>query len=233
MTTKNQIITSRRDALKSIPLAASAVAIAASSVRAADVTPSQTAGPFYPDLNNDLTFVTSREHPAKGDIIYVHGVVRDTNGKPVSRALVEFWQTDHQGIYDHAGDERQADKDPNFQSFGRYITDDDGKYFFKTIRPRWYGDEKFMRTPHIHCKVWRRGFHELTSQMYFESEAMNAKDGLYNKLNAAEQKLVTVAFPPSSESDDRTKAALALAVDEKSIAAESKVGHFDITIKAV
>ena len=55
MTTKNQIITSRRDALKSIPLAASAVAIAASSVRAADVTPSQTAGPFYPDLNNDHT----------------------------------------------------------------------------------------------------------------------------------------------------------------------------------
>lgn len=66
MTIKNQINTSRRNALKSIPLAASAVAITASSAQAAAVTPSQTAGPFYPDLNNDLTFVTSREHPAKG-----------------------------------------------------------------------------------------------------------------------------------------------------------------------
>lgn len=59
------------------------------------------------------------------------------------------------------------------------------------------------------------------------------KDNLYNKLNAAEQKLVTVAFSPSLNSDDQTKAALASAVDEKSIAAESKVGQFDITIKAV
>ncbi len=233
MSDSSSSIPSRRQALKRAVLLGGAVGVATPSAPAGPVTPSQTEGPFYPDADNDLTFVRSRDQRAQGDLIYVHGVVRDTEGQPVSRALVEIWQTDHQGIYNHAGDANHERKDPNFQSYGRCVTDEEGRYSFKTIKPKAYGDDRFMRTPHIHFKVWRRGYVDLTTQMYFTGEELNAQDGIYGRLSEDEQKLVTVTLAPIGEIDEPLRVKLTAAFEEKSAAESSRAGAFDITLEAV
>jgi protocatechuate 3,4-dioxygenase beta subunit len=232
--TTNEKRPTRRELLKlSLTAGATAPMLLGAAVHGAVPTPSQTEGPFYPDIDNDLTFVRRRDQRAMGDVLYVHGVVMDADGKPVSRALVEIWQTDHEGIYDHAGDTRHKDKDPNFQSFGRCVTDDQGRYYFKTIRPRWYGDERFLRTPHIHYKVWRRGYHELTTQLYFKGEERNKDDGLYNELTSDEQMLVTVDFHQVDSMSTDLAAAIKQEFDDAQPVADARVGQFDLVLRTV
>lgn len=224
---------SRRHALKATLLLGSAAGITGTALGKSEPTPAQTEGPFYPDLDNDLTFVASRKERAKGEHLYVHGVVRDTEGKPIANALVDIWQTDHQGIYDHAGDPSQKDKDKNFQCYGRFVTGEDGSYHFKSIKPRHYGDETFQRTPHIHYKVARRGYHELTTQLYFAGEKLNAKDTLYNKLSKDDQKLVTVDFQAVDKAPENLRKKLKKAFKEEAFPDGITVGQLDLTMKPV
>ncbi len=226
---------SRRQALKATVLLGASAGLAQQVVgKSEPVTPAQTEGPFYPDLDNDLTFVASREKRAKGEHLYVHGVVQDTEGKPIANALVDIWQTDHQGIYDHAGDPNQNKKDKNFQSFGRFVTGEDGRYCFKTIKPRHYGDENFQRTPHIHYKIARRGYHEVTTQLYFADEAkLNAKDGLYKRLSKDEQQLVTVARGPIEKASPAVQGTLKKVFKEDSWPEAITVCRFDVVMGAV
>ncbi len=223
----------RREALKILSVGAAGSLVAASRAQAEAITPSQTEGPFYPDIDNDLTFVNSREQRAEGETLYVYGIVRDTEGNPVDHSLVEIWQTDHAGIYDHAGDENHEKKDKNFQSFGRCVTNEHGHYIFKTIRPRYYAAGRGFRTPHIHYKVWRRGYHELTTQLYFEGEAKNAEDGLYKELSEAEQKQVTVAFKAPKDLHRKLRERIESDFEDKEPVAGSQIGRFDIVIKTV
>lgn len=224
---------SRRNALKATFLLGTTAGMAGTALGKSEPTPAQTEGPFYPDLDNDLTFVSSRKERAKGDHLYVHGVVRDTEGKPIANALVDIWQTDHQGIYDHAGDPSQKDKDKNFQCYGRFVTGEDGSYHFKSIKPRHYGDEKFQRTPHIHYKVVRRGYHELTTQLYFADEELNAKDTLYNKLSKDDQKLVTVDFQPIGKAPENLQMKLKKAFQEEAFPEGITVGQLDLAMMPV
>ena len=225
---------SRRQILKSVTLVGGASAVIGPAALAAlQPTPSQTEGPFYPDLDNDLTFVRAKDKRARGDVIYFHGTVQTTDGQPVERAVVEIWQTDHQGIYDHAGDERQKDKDPNFQSYGRAVTDASGRYSFRSIQPSRYSAGSFTRTPHIHYKVGRRGFHELTTQIYFEGEEHNTKDRLFNSLKPDEQEQLTVAFRPTAEIDAHVRAQLGKDFDESELPANARVGQFTAVLADV
>ena len=231
---KKSELKSRRDLLKlSLASGASATLLLGGNSQGAEPTPSQTEGPFYPDIDNNLTFVRRRGQLAKGHVLYIHGVVMDADGEPIPRALVEIWQTDHQGIYDHAGDARHKDKDENFQSFGRCVSDDQGRYWFKTIRPRWYGDQRFLRTPHIHYKIWRRGYHELTTQMYFTGENKNKDDGLYNQLSADQQKLVTIDFTGTDTMPADLSAAMKDRFDETELASNAAFGQFDVALRMV
>lgn len=232
MSHSSSLPSSRRHALKATVLLGAG--LTSRGFAQADPTPEQTEGPFYPDLDNDLTFVASRTKRAEGKFLYVHGVVCDTEGKPVSNALVDIWQTDHQGIYDHAGDPNQKKKDVNFQSYGRFVTGEDGRYCFKTIKPRHYGDENFMRTPHIHYKVARRGYHELTTQLYFADEPeMNAKDGIYKQLSKEEQKQVTIAFDAMEKAPGPVREILAAAFEDSPWPEGITQGSFDLVMRPV
>ena len=152
-------------------------------------TPRLTEGPFYPtsfprDTDADLTRIEGRASAAKGTILDVSGRVLDRSGAPRAGARVEIWQCDAQGEYHHVGG-READ--PNFQGFGAALTDADGRYAFRTIRPVPYPG----RTPHIHFNVLEGGKRRLTSQMFIEGEPGNARDGLYRQLGR-EARLVTM-----------------------------------------
>src|SRR4029078_10124080 len=125
------------------PLAAAAVA-----------TPPQTEGPFYPtsfpaDIDNDLVQVRGQAAQAMGTVLHLQGRVLDLNGRPVEGALVEIWQCDAQGFYDHPHQPVRDRRDKAFQGYGRMIVTADGAYGFRTLKPVAYPG----RTPHIHFKV--------------------------------------------------------------------------------
>jgi len=60
------------------------------------------------------------------------------NARPVPGVLVEIWQANAGGRYRHRNDTYLAPLDPNFGGCGRTVTDEDGCYFFRTVKPGAY-----------------------------------------------------------------------------------------------
>jgi protocatechuate 3,4-dioxygenase, beta subunit len=154
------------------------------------ITPPHTEGPFYPiapqdDKDADLTRVGENSTTAKGEVIIVEGQVLGHDGAPIANAVVDIWQANAGGRYAHEKDPNPAQLDPNFQGWAIMTTDEEGRYRIKTVKPGAYKvDANWTRPPHIHFKVSRRGFQEITTQMYFDKEPLNALDHLLNKLDA-------------------------------------------------
>lgn len=167
------------------------------------ITPPQTEGPFYPvhdqlDKDNDLTRIPGRGRlRADGQVVYVTGQVVDEHCRPIQSALVEIWQACKSGRYNHHADPNRAPLDPNFQYYGKVVTDRAGRYIFKTIIPGAYpASQGWVRPPHIHFKVARLGYHELTTQMYFAGHALNVKDRILMALPPNDRRKVVVDFKP-------------------------------------
>lgn len=156
-------------------------------------TPQQVEGPFYPikdqfDKDWDLVAVRGRNQIAKGEIIYIQGQVLDSACKPIVGAIVEIWQACATGKYNHPNDPNTAPLDPNFQYWGRAVTNAQGVYMFRTIKPGAYpADAQWWRPPHIHYKVHKLGFLELTTQLYFAGDPLNLKDKILQRLPKQEQ----------------------------------------------
>jgi len=126
-------------------------------------------------LDNDLivNFAQAGE-TAIGERIIVHGRVLDENARPVPGALLEFWQANAGGRYRHKRDGYLAPLDANFGGCGRTITQADGAYSFRTIRPGpypWPNGGNDWRPAHIHFSVFGDGFAQrLITQMYFQGD---------------------------------------------------------------
>ena len=154
---------------------------------------SQTVGPFfkigmtYGELNNMVNDET------QGERIVIRGSVFDGNGNGVDDAVVEIWQADAHGVYAHGEDGRHADADPAFFGHGRSSTDDEGKYWFNTIKP---GVVDGMAR-HCNVRILMRGLllHVVT-RLYFSDEDNTADEIL--KLVPAERRHTLIA-----QRDDR------------------------------
>ena len=166
----------------------------------AQITPPNPEGPFYPkrpqvDTDTDLTLIQGNTERAQGQMIRVTGKVLDENGQPVEGALVDIWQANANGRYHHEDDPATTPLDPNFQGWGMVKTDAGGNYSFTTVKPGAYlAEEGWTRPPHIHYKVSRRGYHELTTQMYFSGESLNETDRLFLDVDAKSRDLLVVDF---------------------------------------
>lgn len=129
------------------------------------------------ELDNDLihNFAQPGES-AIGQRIIVHGRVLDENGRGVPGALLEFWQANAGGRYRHKKESYLAPLDPNFGGCGRTITDADGTYRFRTIKPGpypWPNRQNDWRPAHIHFSVFGHSFGQrLITQMYFEGDPL-------------------------------------------------------------
>lgn len=146
-------------------------------------TPRTTEGPFYPDklpldTDNDLLIITDSVNSAVGSITHLTGRVLGIDGAPIRNCLVEIWQCDQQGAYLHSGTSNVDKRDRNFQGYGRFLTDREGRYYFRTIKPVAYPG----RTPHIHFAVNRGRERLLTTQLFVKDDPGNAKDGIYQGL---------------------------------------------------
>lgn len=150
-----------------------------------DNTISEMTGPVFGqniigDLDNDLILNYSQkgELPV-GERIVVHGRILDERGLPVPNVLLEFWQANAGGRYRHQKESYIAPLDPNFGGCGRTLTDENGGYCFRTIKPGpypWPNGVNDWRPAHIHFSVFGQGFAQrLITQMYFEGDPLIAK----------------------------------------------------------
>ena len=127
--------------------------------------------------DNDLltNYAQAGESPI-GERIILHGRVLDENAKPVPKTLVEVWQANAGGRYRHKKDTYLAPIDPNFGGCGRTLTDENGYYFFRTVKPGaypWRNMVNNWRPAHVHVSVFGSGFvQRLITQCYFEGDPL-------------------------------------------------------------
>ena len=167
-----------------------------------DNTLSEIAGPVFghETINpgdNDLIYNYGEPgESAIGPRIIVHGRVLDERGKGVTGALVEFWQANAGGRYRHKKEGYLAALDPNFGGCGRTITDEDGYYSFRSVRPGpypWPNGVNDWRPAHIHFSIFGHGFAQrLITQMYFEGDPLIPKCPIVNTISdqAAIERLI-------------------------------------------
>ncbi len=156
-------------------------------------TPSQTVGPFFAmGLETDNVLCSEA---AGGERIRIEGRVLDGDGEAVRDALIEIWQANAHGRYDHPEDTRDAPLDPAFRGFGRAATDDGGAYWFETVKPGPVpGPGNALQAPHISVAVFARGMllHAYT-RIYFAGEAANETDTVLNAIEDAGRRSTVIA----------------------------------------
>ena len=143
---------------------------------------SEIAGPVFGhnilgELDSDLTRNFSQgNETAIGEQIIVHGQVLDENANPLPDILIEVWQANASGRYRHFNDNYQVPLDPNFGGCGRCMTDKQGNYSFRTVRPGaypWPNGGNYWRPSHIHFSIFGYSFvQRLITQMYFEGDPL-------------------------------------------------------------
>jgi protocatechuate 3,4-dioxygenase beta subunit len=147
------------------------------------------------ELDHDLT----RQHEGEpiGERIVLGGRVLDTEGKPLRNTLVEIWQANAAGRYQHRWDRWPAPLDPNFSGAGRCLTDGEGRYRFVTIKPGpypWGNHFNAWRPAHVHFSLLGRAFAQrLVTQMYFEGDPFLPYDPIFNSIRdeGARERLVS------------------------------------------
>ena len=154
-------------------------------------------------LDNDLIRNYATDGEAIGERIVVQGKVQDENGRPVAGTLIEIWQANAGGRYRHVRDQYVAALDPNFGGCGRCITDAEGKYAFRTVRPGPYPFQNGgceWRPAHIHFSMFGHAFvQRLVTQLYFEGDPLIARCAIVNTIadSAAIDSLIARLDMPS------------------------------------
>src|ERR1700733_9532759 len=99
-------------------------------------TPSQTAGPyFHLGLTETRSVKCIATPQAQGERFWLICRVLDGDGAPVCDAMIEIWQADAEGRYNHPDDAQRTTIDSSWFGFGRMPTAEDGTCEFETIKP--------------------------------------------------------------------------------------------------
>jgi protocatechuate 3,4-dioxygenase beta subunit len=141
--------------------------------------------------DNDLILNFAKDGLPVGERIVVHGFVKDEFGRPVKNALVEVWQANASGRYRHKKDTYIGALDPNFGGCGRVLSDENGYYSYRTIRPGpypWRNRMNEWRPAHIHYAISGDGWAQrLITQMYFEGDTLIPGCPILNSIPNEEQ----------------------------------------------
>jgi protocatechuate 3,4-dioxygenase, alpha subunit len=161
-----------------------------------ETTPSQTIGPFFHDalLESNYSELVSPDHP---EAIEIRGTVYDGAGEPVPDAMVEIWQADGAGRYDHSADDRDdLSLDDDVSGFGRSGTDEGGEFSFLTVKPGPVpGPDGQLQAPHVMVSIFARGLlKRLVTRIYFpDEEEANAVDPVLSSIEDNELRRTLLA----------------------------------------
>jgi catechol 1,2-dioxygenase len=124
----------------------------------------------------------------KGEKLVVSGRITDTAGRPISHATLDIWQANDEGFYDV----QQKDLQPEMNLRGLFTAGEDGRYWFRTAKPRYYSipddgpvgrllrqtGRHPYRPAHIHFIVAADGYQPVVTHLftpdcrYLESDAV-------------------------------------------------------------
>ena len=138
-------------------------------------TESSVLGPFYVEGAPLLPVGASIVGENRGERVLMHGRVLDAAGQPLAGALLDFWQTDADGLYSQATPHRGE-----FNLRCRMHTDAHGRYALQTVKPRYYsvpydgpvgdllrgGGRHALRPSHFHVLVTAPGHRRLVTEIF-------------------------------------------------------------------
>jgi protocatechuate 3,4-dioxygenase alpha subunit len=160
------------------------------------LTSSQTVGPFF---HIELPWPDGADVVPEGTAgaVWIRGRVIDGAGDPIPDALVETWQADVDGGFEHPDDQRpRGERTAGFRGFGRCPTDDAGRWAVRTLKPGVVPSaDGSPQAPHLAVSVFARGLLDrVVTRLYFgdETEA-NAADPLLRGLSDAERETLIAA----------------------------------------
>jgi protocatechuate 3,4-dioxygenase alpha subunit len=180
--------------------------------------PSQTAGPFF-----HLGLTTTRSVPriadssAKGQRVSLTCRLLDGDGNPVSDGMIEIWQADADGKYNHPDDTQEKTSDPAWFGFGRVGTSEDGSCIFETIKPgRVPGPGNALQAPHLTLAIFARGMlKQLYTRVYFAGDAANSDDPILALVAPARRE--TLLAQPEAAGPGRWKFDIHLQGDQETV----------------
>jgi protocatechuate 3,4-dioxygenase alpha subunit len=170
-------------------------------------TPSQTAGPYvhiglapgaagFDLFERELGRVIAGPR-SKGERIRVVGRALDGAGAPVTDVLIEVWQANAAGCYNHPEDTGEQETEPDFAGFGRVIPDfETGIFDFETVKPGSVpGPEGQAQAPHLNLWLVARGINlGLNTRMYFgDEDKANAVDPVLGRIDSAARRQTLIA----------------------------------------
>ena len=159
------------------------------------ITASQTVGPFLKIglVREGQEYVVPKN---TNGALKVQGRVYDGEGKPVPDAMIEIWQANVHGKYNHPEDLSDAELVKGFNGFGRSCTDEEGCFFFVTVKPgRVAGLGNTLQAPHMAINVFARGMlKQQVTRLYFSDEIhANSEDPVLNSIDDVEVRDTLVA----------------------------------------
>ncbi len=161
---------------------------------------SQTVGPyFHLGLTNPRSVGRIAGPGAKGERLTLVCTVLDGDGAPVPDAMLEIWQANADGKYDHPEDTQDKALDAACQGFGRMGTDAVGRLEFETIKPgRVPGPNHRLQAPHLNVSIFARGLlKRLPTRIYFAGDPANDEDFVLS-LVPKDRRETLLARPDSS-----------------------------------
>jgi protocatechuate 3,4-dioxygenase beta subunit len=172
---------------------------------------SETTGPAFPPIRvdeSDLAVIAPGRPRALGQLITVSGRVLDEYNRPMPGVLMEIWNANCAGKYIHHNDPTPTPVDPNFIGVGRAMTDNDGRYRIRTIKPGAYAvpdaAPNWWRPPHVHFSLFGADYtSRLVTQMFFPGEPLNDIDLILTAVpdESARQRLIA-HFAPDLNTPD-------------------------------
>jgi protocatechuate 3,4-dioxygenase alpha subunit len=150
-------------------------------------TTSQTVGPFFKIGFEWLNCDNLVGEGVSGERITIQGRIFDGDGIPVPDAILEIWQANAHGKYDHPEDTQNKPVEPGFKGYGRVPVTAAGMFRFTTIKPGPVpGPNGNEQAPHLVISVFMRGLlKRLVTRMYFPGDARNASDPILNLVEPA------------------------------------------------
>ena len=146
-------------------------------------------GPFHIQGAPQLEMGANISLDGKGEPMYVSGRIIDTQGNPISGAQIDIWQANEDGFYDV----QQKGIQPDFNLRGVFHTGEDGKYYFKSAKPKYYpipddgpvgkllaslGRHPY-RPAHFHYIVQKKGYETLTTHLFDPDDEYIHSDAVF------------------------------------------------------